>query len=86
MLLAPALLAQAPVKPAILSIKSVPPEAAIVVNGETWRQKTNATVVVPPGTYRVSVTSDQLKKCPPKAVNVGAGTRAEITCTETGWQ
>jgi len=77
--------AQTPEKPGRLVIKSVPPKATIVINNQTWRQPTDTTVVVPPGDYKVSVTSDKLKNCPAKAVKVQPDSETELICTEAGW-
>ena len=77
---------QTPAKPGRLVIKSAPPDATVIINGQTWRQPTNTTVVVPPGNYTVSVTSDKLKNCQSKKVTVRTGSQTEVTCTEAGWK
>ena len=80
------LAAQTPAKPGRLVIKSVPPDATVVINGQRWGQTTNTTVVVPLGNYTVSVTSDKLKNCQSKRVSVQTGSQTEVTCTEAGWK
>ena len=85
-ILLPSLLAQTPAKPGRLVVKSVPPGAAVVVNGQSWQQPTNTAIVVAPGNYSVSVAGDKLKNCPAKSVAVQSGSVIEITCTEAGWK
>ena len=85
LLLSP-LAAQTPGKPGRLVIKSAPPDATVVINGQRWGQPTNTTVVVPPGNYTVTVTSDKLKNCQSKRVTVRTGSQTEMTCTEAGWK
>jgi PEGA domain len=85
LLLAP-LLAQTPGKPGRLIINSTPPKATIVINGQTWGELTNAIVVMPPGTYNVSVASSELKNCPTTPVTVQAGSETEVNCIQAGWQ
>ncbi len=55
LLLATVLPAQSPKQPGKLAITSVPKGASIFVNGSKMGQPTDATFVVSPGNYRVSV-------------------------------
>lgn len=83
--LAATLAAQAPGRPGRLSVNSTPKGAAISINGRKMGQPTNATFVVSPGTYKVSVSGSGNLSCPAKSVEVSAGATAELECTAAGW-
>jgi len=81
-----ALLAQMPPQSAKLVISSEPAGAEVTINNDKMKQTTNATFVVSPGTYKVTVTSsDRALDCT-LTVTVSSGDTRKGTCTKTGWQ
>lgn len=84
--LAGALMAQTPGRPGKLSVSSTPKGAAIFVNGQRMGQTTDATFVISPGTFKVSVSGGGGNlNCPVKSVQVTAGGLTELSCTSAGW-
>jgi hypothetical protein len=80
-----ATLAQMPPQSAKLVILSEPVGATVTVNHQTMHSKTNATIVVSPGTYVISVAAGALV-CPEITLVVSAGETLTRTCTSTGWK
>jgi hypothetical protein len=81
-----ALLAQMPPQSAKLVISSEPAGAEVTINNDKMKQATNATFVVSPGTYTVTVTgSDRALACTFK-FTVASGDTRKGTCTKTGSQ
>jgi hypothetical protein len=81
-----ALLAQMPPQSAKLVISSEPAGAEVTINNDKMKQTTNATFVVSPGTYIVTVTSsDRALVCTLKVI-VSSGDTHKGTCAKTGWQ
>lgn len=78
---------QTPPQPGKLTITSTPKGAAIVIDGKKMPQPTDATFVVSPGTYRVSVAdaTGNLKNCPTRNVAVSSGSQTVLDCSATGW-
>lgn len=71
-----------------LVIKSTPQGATITINGQTMNQQTDATFVVSPGNYKVSVTGGVGNlNCPvpEKDVQVPPSSQATVLCLVTGW-
>jgi PEGA domain len=86
LLIAAALPAQSPKQPGKLAITSVPKGASIFVNGSKMSQPTDATFVVSPGNYRVSVTGGAGNlNCPTKPVTVSGGSQVDLHCSAAGW-
>ena len=84
--LAGALMAQTPGRPGKLTVSSTPKGAAIFVNGQRMGQTTDATFVISPGTYKVSVSGGAGNlNCPVKSVQVTVGGLEELSCTSAGW-
>jgi hypothetical protein len=78
---------QMPPQPAKLSVYSEPAGAIVTINGQQMQQRTNATFVVSPGRYQVSViNSNPRLNCPSKPVELPPGQTLVITCTATGWK
>jgi len=77
--------AQMPPQSAKLVILSEPIGATVTINHQAMRSATNATFVVSPGTYVVSVAAGALA-CPNITLNVTGGETLTRTCTSTGWQ
>jgi len=70
-----------------LEIKSVPDGANISVNGRRLEQKTDATFVVSPGNYRITVTGGPGSlNCGERSVSVYSGNVTTVTCTKDGWK
>lgn len=82
------LLFQSPGRPGRLVINSTPTEgAAITINGQTMKQLTNATFVVPPGKYKLSVKNqDGSISCQPRDFSVSAGQETIATCSGARWE
>src|ERR1700751_4228433 len=86
LLFPPAFAAQMPPQPGKLVINSEPTGATITINGKITNQPTNATFVVSPGTYTVSVASEAGKlNCPGIPITVTAGQTQVRVCSGTGW-
>ena len=84
--LAGVLIAQTPRQPGKLTVSSTPKGAAIFVNGKQMAQSTDASFVISPGTYKVSVSGGAGNlNCPVKSVQVIAGGSTALSCTSTGW-
>jgi len=83
----PALLAQMPSQPGTLVINSEPTTGATVtINGKTTGKQTNATFIVSPGSYTVSVGSEGGNPyCAAKSIPVGPGQTAVWLCSGTTW-
>jgi hypothetical protein len=82
----PTLTSQTPVQPGRLVITSTPSGAKITVNSQATKQLTNATFVVPPGKYTVSVAGGPGSlNCPGKDVQVTSGQPTSVHCAATGW-
>ena len=84
--LAGVLIAQTPKRPGKLTVTSTPKGAAIFVNGKQMGQSTDASFVISPGTYKVSVSGGAGNlNCAVKSVQVTAGGSIEVNCTSAGW-
>jgi hypothetical protein len=82
-----ALFAQMPPQTCKLVISSEPTGAAVTINGKKMDQPTNATFVVYPGTYKVSVkSSDGTLVCADTTLTIIGGKTLTQNCTKTGWQ
>src|ERR1700722_936254 len=82
-----ALWSQMPPQAGKLVIASDPAGAVVTINGEAVSQHTNATFVVSPGKYVVSVASpDGSMKCPEITLQVGGGQTITRSCSAKGWQ
>ena len=66
---------QYPAPPGKLHITSVPPGQKIAINDSSRPEVTDATLVVSPGTYKVSVG-----QCPAQPVQVSSGETKEVHC------
>jgi hypothetical protein len=77
--------AQMPPQSAKLVILSEPKGAAVTINGQPMHSTTNATFVVSPGKYDVSVVARALV-CPSITLTVSGGQTLTKTCTAMGWQ
>jgi hypothetical protein len=77
---------QMPPQPARLIINSSPANASITVNGRKLGQRTNATLIVSPGTYTVMV-GDQGSdpSCPASRATVVSGQTATWSCSGNHW-
>jgi hypothetical protein len=76
---------QSPGQPPKLVIQSIPTGAKITINGKIVGQ-TDATFVVSPGKYTVSVASSDGKlNCKDKVVTVSFAQTLTITCSSAGW-
>jgi hypothetical protein len=80
-----ALSAQMPPQTCKLVIMSEPSDAVVMINGRKMENPTNATFVVLPGTYTVSVSSSALV-CPDIKLTVSVGQTLTRDCTKMGWQ
>lgn len=76
---------QSPGQPAKLVIQSVPTGANITVNGKDLGP-TDATFVVSPGAYDVSVASSDGKLRCEKKVTPASGQTLTLTCIASGWK
>ena len=82
----PTLTSQTPVQPGRLVVTSTPSGAKITVNSQATKQLTDATFVVPPGKYTVSVAGGAGSlNCPDKEVQVSSGQSTSVHCAGTGW-
>ena len=77
--------AQMPPQSGKLVILSEPTGATVTINGKKMDSMTNATFVVSPGTYTVSVAAGALV-CPSISLKVSGGQTLTRTCTSMGWQ
>lgn len=77
--------AQMPPQSGKLVILSEPVGAIVTINQQAMRSKTNATFVVSPGTYAVSVAAGALV-CPEIKLTVVGGETLTRTCTSSGWK
>ena len=77
--------AQMPPQSGKLVILSEPTGATVTINGKKMGSITNATFVVSPGTYTVSVAAGALV-CPSVSLTVSGGQTITRTCTSMGWQ
>jgi hypothetical protein len=80
-----ALAAQMPPQTAKLVIISEPSGATVTINGNPMPSMTNATFVVSPGQYTVSVAAGALV-CPNITLKIAGGQTLTRTCTSMGWQ
>lgn len=76
---------QMPPQSAKLVIQSEPVGATVTINNQQMHSATNATFVVSPGSYVVSVAAGALV-CPNITLTVSAGEKLTKTCTSTGWK
>jgi PEGA domain len=77
---------QMPPQPGKLEILSDPPSATVTINGHRMAQLTNATFLVSPGVYSVSVASTDGKlRCASTPMSVNAGQTVVHKCTAQGW-
>jgi hypothetical protein len=76
---------QMPPQSAKLVILSEPRGATVTINTHKRDSTTNATFVVSPGTYTVSVAAGALV-CPDIKLTVVGGQTLTKTCTNMGWQ
>lgn len=88
LLLIPALLLpQMPPQPGRLTISSDPAGAIVTINGRQVSERTNASFVVSPGNYQVSVASQDGKlRCPEITLTVGAGRTVARNCVANTWK
>jgi hypothetical protein len=77
--------AQMPPQSAKLVILSEPKGAAVTINGQPMNSTTNASFVVSPGKYDVSVAAGALV-CRSITLTVTGGQTLTKTCTAMGWQ
>jgi len=69
-----------------LVIASNPSGARITVNGKAMQQATDATFVVGPGKYAVTVNGGPGNlNCPAKEITITPGQDSRMTCTKAGW-
>ena len=82
-----ALLPQMPPQPARLVIDSDPTGSALTINGVSRDDRTNVTLNVSPGSYKVSVgTPGGTRYCPGRlSIKVNSGQTATWVCTGTTW-
>jgi PEGA domain len=86
LLFPPAFASQMLPQPGKLVINSEPTGATITINGKITNQPTNATFIVSPGTYTVSVAGEAGKpNCPGITITVSAGQTQVRVCSGTGW-
>ncbi|MGA8108455.1 MAG: PEGA domain-containing protein [Acidobacteriaceae bacterium] len=77
---------QMPPQPAKLIVDSDPPSAAITVNGRKISQRTNATLIVSPGTYTVTVgEKGSATWCAASTATVVSGQTATWSCSGNKW-
>jgi len=77
---------QSPMQPGKLVIESAPKGASITVNGRAINQPTDATFVVPPGSYAVSVTGGPGNvNCKSKDVPINSGQTVTVRCVGNDW-
>lgn len=70
-----------PPQPGRLNIYSQPAGASVYINGQKQSHPTNATFVVTPGNYRVSVSAANASfSCPEKQLTVNPGQTLNLTC------
>lgn len=78
---------QMPPQPGKLVILSEPQGATVTINGKQVSQPTNATFLVSPGGYTVSVASPDGKlSCPATTLSVSSGQTTTADCSATGWK
>jgi len=81
-----ALRAQAPTQSAQLIILSKPVGAEVTINRRKMTQPTNATFVMPPGKYVVSVVgAGGALECADTTFTLTPGQTLTVTCTRMGW-
>lgn len=69
-----------------LVINSDPTGATVTINNQAMAQRTNATFVVSPGVFKVSVSGGSGKlSCPAITLKVSPGQTIERTCPGAGW-
>jgi PEGA domain len=86
LLFPPALSLQMPPQPGKLVIRSEPTGATIAINGKATGQQTDATFVVSPGTYKVSVGGpDGKSNCVGIILTVASGQTVGGVCSGTSW-
>lgn len=77
---------QLPPQPARLIIQSNPANAAITVNGKKIGQRTNATLIVSPGTYSVAVgDAGTAPSCSASSAKVSSGQTVTWVCSGNQW-
>jgi hypothetical protein len=83
-----ALRPQMPPQPGKLVITSEPPGATVTINGNQVNQHTNATFLVSPGSYTVTVISrdGKLSCSPPTPLRVTSGQTVTGDCSAAGWK
>jgi len=72
-----------PFQPGRVNVYSEPSGALVYMNGQKMQQPTNATFVVTPGNYQISVDGSQLNpsvSCPVKKVRVDPGQTVTLHC------
>jgi hypothetical protein len=75
-----------PGQPGTLVIKSQPTGAQVKVNDTIVGQATDLSLVVSPGSYKVTVgTPGTVPYCPEKSFPVAAGKTVTIVCEGTKW-
>ena len=78
---------QMPPQPGRLVITSEPAGATVTINGKQQPQHTNATFLVSPGSYTVSVASQDGKlSCPATTLSVSSGQTTTGDCSAAGWK
>ena len=79
-------LSQMPSQSGTLVIKSVPGGASVTINGSLVGTRTDATLVVSPGTYHVAVgTEGATPYCAPQSVTVKSNETKVVVCSGTRW-
>lgn len=77
---------QMPSQPGTLEIKSEPSGASVTINGTLMGTSTNATLVVSPGTYTVSVGAKGTNPyCASQSVTVHSNETKILVCSGKGW-
>ncbi len=77
--------AQMPPQSGKLVILSEPTGAKVTINNSPMQNSTNATFVVAPGTYSVSVAAGALV-CQSISLTIAGGQTITKTCTSMGWK
>jgi hypothetical protein len=79
-------LSQMPSQPGTLEIRSEPTGASVTINDQLVGTPTNATLVISPGKYTVSVgTKGATPYCGPQSVTVQSNETQVLVCSGTRW-
>jgi hypothetical protein len=86
LLAAAAAWSQMPSQPGKLEVKSQPTGARVEIDGTVIPQTTDATLVILPGNYTVSVgASGSAPHCPSTAVTIRSNETKVLVCKGTAW-